>query len=136
MSSRELDAERRKRSLEELERSAWGQPAQDSHLMTTCHRLRKKPIGEFSVEDLRIMVGQNIGLLFLVPMALDVLERDPLAEGDFFPGDLLSSLLRADPGYWSRHEDQRHRLDRVIAGLMHVPAEVEADLAGSQRAKT
>ena len=81
-------------TLEVLEHDVWPAPNHDSHLVCTCHALRKKPIGEFSVEDLRIMIGQRIGLRHLGPRALDVLEENPWAEGDFYPGDLLNSLAR------------------------------------------
>lgn len=60
----------RSKTLQELEQSDWGEPEFDSHLVTTCHRLRRVPLDQFTVEDLRIMIGQNIGLPFLVPMAV------------------------------------------------------------------
>ena len=82
-------------TLNQLEGVVWGEPTFDSSLVTTCHRLRTKPIDQFSVEDLRIMIGQRIGLPHLVPRAVAALERDPLAEGDFYPGDLLASVTRA-----------------------------------------
>jgi len=44
---------------------------------------------QFSVEDLHIMVGQSIGLPYSVPLALQHLPKNPLAEGDFYLGDLL-----------------------------------------------
>jgi len=81
-------------TLEELEGVVWGDPECDSHLLSTCHRLRRKPLDEFTAEDLRIMIGQGIGLPHLVPRALNLLEREPLAEGDCYPGDLLISLVR------------------------------------------
>lgn len=127
MAIRDLDAKRRCRTLDELEGVA-AAPTYDSYLTGTCHRLRKKPIGEFSGEDLRIMIGQNIGLFYLVPIALDVLERHPLARGDFYPGDLLCALLRADPVYWQHHSDQRARLDEIIARIEDVSDDVARDL--------
>jgi hypothetical protein len=69
------------KTLDELEHSVVKEPPFDSHLVTTCHRLRKKPIDEFTVEELRIMIGQKIGLQHLLPVATAVLEREPLAEG-------------------------------------------------------
>src|SRR5687767_13247797 len=81
------------KTLDQLEGVVWGKPTFDSYLVTTCHRLRTKPVDEFSVEDLRIMIGQKIGLPHLVPLAIAVLEREPLAEGDFYPGDLLANLI-------------------------------------------
>ena len=82
------------KTLEELEDADWGEPSYHSHLVETCHELRRKPLRDFTIEDLRIMIGQQIGLPFLVPLALDILEQNPLAEGDFFAGDLLYSVFR------------------------------------------
>ena len=84
-----------RKTLDQLEGVVWGEPTFDSYLVTTCHRLRTKPVDEFSVEDLRIMVGQKIGLTHLVSFAVAALERDPLAEGDHYPGDLLTSMIGA-----------------------------------------
>ncbi len=83
-------------TLTELESEDWGEPPFPSHLVTECHRLRKVPIGDFTTENLRIMIGQNIGLDHLIPMAIQVLRRDPLASGDFFEGDLLRSVIRSE----------------------------------------
>ena len=83
----------RSKSLQEIEGDDWGEPRFDSHLVTTCHHLRRKPIAEFSIEDVRIMVGQRTGLEHLAPLAIEMLEETPLAEGTFYPGDLLKTLI-------------------------------------------
>lgn len=80
----------RDQSLQELEGEDWGEPTFPSYLVRTCHALRRKPLREFMVEDLRIMIGQNIGLDYLIPLALEHLQQNPLVAGDFFPGDLLA----------------------------------------------
>lgn len=64
--------------------------------MIKCHRLRRKPLDQFVAEDLRIMIGQQIGLQYLLPRAIALLSADPLTEGDFYPGDLLKVVLRAN----------------------------------------
>jgi hypothetical protein len=133
MSIRNLDAKRRKHTLDQLESVEWGPPTYDSYLVRTCHRLRTKPIGEFSVEDLRIMIGQQIGLLFLVPLALEKLAEDPLADGDFYPGDLLNSLLRANPDFWRLHANWKARLDQIIVNLVEMPPLVSEHLREYQR---
>jgi hypothetical protein len=84
----------RRKSLQQLESQDWGEPNFHSHLVTECHRLRRVPLREFTAENLRIMIGQDIGLSYLVPLALELLSTDPLTEGDFYKGDLLQSLLR------------------------------------------
>lgn len=82
-------------SLEQLEKDVWPEPDYNSHLVTTCHKLRKKRLSDFSVEDLRIMIGQGIGLKFLLPKAVDILEENPFAEGDFYAGDLLLAVAKS-----------------------------------------
>jgi hypothetical protein len=124
VNSLELHRRRLLQTLDQLEGCAWGPPTFGSHLVTTCHGLRTKPIGEFTVEDLRIMIGQDIGSLFLVPLALERLKQAPLAEGDFFPGDLLCSVLRLPADFWKRHSDLRRLLDDVLDALSEVPEAV------------
>jgi hypothetical protein len=102
------------KTLEELDCEDWGKPEYDSYLVTTCHRLRRVPLRELEIEDLRILVGQQISLKYLLPSALDRLECDPFAEGDFYPGDLLKSVLEVSVGFWEQHPDLRLRMDRII----------------------
>lgn len=85
----------RKKTLEQLDGENWGAPTIGSHLSVSCHKLRQKPIGEFSVENLRMMIGQKFSLEWLMPLALERLQVDPMVEGDNFEGDLLSSCLKA-----------------------------------------
>jgi CDI immunity proteins len=91
-------------TLEQLEERPWGTPEFDSGLVSTCHRLWTKPVSEFSVADLQIMIGQRIGLTHLVPRALHILEVDAMAEGDYYVGDLLTSVIHADSFLVSRPE--------------------------------
>jgi hypothetical protein len=110
------------RTLTEIEGQDWGPPGFASHLVKTCHALRHKPLGTFTVEDLRIMIGQQISLAVLLPLALDSLEHDPLAEGDLEPGALLQSVLRVDPAFW-RSQPGLHR--RIVEVARRVLREAE-----------
>ena len=42
------------------------------------------------------MIGQGIGLKHLLPMAVEELKKNPLAEGDYYEGDLLIQVLGRD----------------------------------------
>jgi hypothetical protein len=114
----------REKTLDELEGVVWGPPNHDSYLVLTCHRLRTKPIGQFDVEDLRIMIGQDIGLPYLLPLALDHLEENPWAEGHMYPGDLLKASAGAEFD-WATREGIRERfrdiLHRAIAEIPRLP---------------
>ncbi|MGM1064905.1 contact-dependent growth inhibition system immunity protein [Saccharothrix sp. Mg75] len=93
-------------TLEQLEGVDWGDPPADAtHLVGAVHRLRRKPVAELGTEDLRVLIGQQVGLRWLVPRALEVLRDDPLAEGDLYPGDLRDAVRRLDDAFWAAHPD-------------------------------
>src|SRR5689334_16560777 len=104
------------KTLEELEGQNWGEPDHTSNLVQTIHRLRRKPINEFTVEDLRITLGQNCGVEHLTPLALNLLEVDPFVEGDFYPGDLLASVMGISRDYWLTHPNEAARMENVADG--------------------
>lgn len=81
----------RDRSLEELEPGA-GSVEGESYLNSEMRRLVRLPLRQLRLEDLRLLIGQSVGLRFLVPMAIEHLEAHPLAAGDFYPGDLLKHV--------------------------------------------
>lgn len=85
------------KTLEEIDGQHWPMPCCASYIEATCAALRKKPLGQFTTEDLRIMIAQDIGAEVLKPFALEVLKQDPLAEGDYYPGDLLEAAARRWP---------------------------------------
>lgn len=81
----------RQMTIEKLEGVVWSEPTYDSQLVVRCHELRKIPLNEFSTGDLRIMIGQQIGLPYLIPLAIEELSKNLLVEGDFYEGDLLKT---------------------------------------------
>ena len=84
--------------------------------------LQLAELKDFRIEDLRLVIGQGDGLPFLVPMALWHLERDPLAEGDFYPGDLLKNVAGVDDAFWAPRPEMRARLVRVLEqALVRLP---------------
>lgn len=44
-------------TLTRLEGNDWGKPNYTSYVVINTHRLRNKPLREFTVEDLRFMIG-------------------------------------------------------------------------------
>lgn len=119
----------RTKTLTELEGENWGPPIHQSSLVETVHRLRQTPIGDFTIEDLRITIGQQVGTPWLVPIAIEHLVVDPLCEGDLYPGDLLNSVLRVDLSYWSRNPEARREIALVAQeALKRLDKSDEADV--------
>jgi hypothetical protein len=113
-------------TIEEREGKAWGEPPADaSRLVRRCHELRTQPIAELSIEDLRLLIGQGIGLEWLVPVALDLLEDDPLAAGDLYEGDLITSVLGVPESYWAGATDEWLRLRDQAEGLVTLERVIE-----------
>jgi hypothetical protein len=94
-----------KKSLQELERQYWGEPNPDTPMVRKCYALRKKPLHDLSMEELRLAIGQQIGLKFLIPLAISHLSENILAHGDFAPGDILRNIWRVPAEFWSSHRD-------------------------------
>jgi hypothetical protein len=118
-------------TLNDLEGAAPA-PTFDSYLVSTIHRLRSKAIGQFTVEDLRICIGQGVGLRWLLPEAAAVLRQAPLAEGDFYPGDLLVAVLGVGSDAWATHPGLRAQVGRAAreaAKQMREKAEADPTLA-------
>jgi hypothetical protein len=71
------------------------------------------------------MIGQNHGLEYLVPLAIEQLQEDPLAEGAYFPGDLLVSVLGGKAEFWRAHpglrEQTRALAERAISLFPTMP---------------
>ena len=116
-------------TLEQLERHVWPDPGpgEATNLIMKCHRLRKKDIGSFTPEDLRVLVGQSIGLKHLTPLALAILERDPLEAGGMgFPGALLTALVRKTN--WAEIEGWSSRIEAVCQAVLSRLAADKADV--------
>jgi hypothetical protein len=104
------------KSLESLEKKIWPAISSDegSYLIKTCNSLRKKPLQDFSTEDLRIMIGQEIGLYFLIPLAIETLTDNLFAEGDMYEGDLLKSVLDVDTKFWDDNKNYWQQLNDLV----------------------
>jgi hypothetical protein len=103
-----------KRSLQQLEGSNWGDPAPvDTLMVQRCKALRRKPLAELDDEDLRLLIGQQIGLDHLVPTALEKLNIDAVAGGDMYEGALAENLTRLGDDWWSSHLTEKAAFEGV-----------------------
>jgi hypothetical protein len=91
-------------SLEQLENDFWKNEEEfPSGLVERCYQYRKIPLKDLAVEQLRILIGQNIGLQFLIPLAYEKLKENITAEGDTYPGDLLNAVVRSEKEFWKKN---------------------------------
>ena len=60
------------------------------------------------------MIGQNISLDILIPMAFERLKQNIMAEGDCYPGDLLNNILTAESSYWIKNPILHRKLTKLF----------------------
>ncbi|HMC02015.1 MAG TPA: contact-dependent growth inhibition system immunity protein [Flavobacteriaceae bacterium] len=95
------------KSLQSLEKKKFNPLDENkgTSLIRTCYGLIRKPLIDFNIEDLRILIGQSIGLNYLIPLAIEKLKTNILVEGDYYEGDLLKMVLNSDREYWTREKE-------------------------------
>jgi CDI immunity proteins len=97
----------RTKSLQQLDGKDWGEPTYFSSLVVECHRLHRIRLNDFTIENLRIMISQELNLEYLIPLALERLCSNPLAEGKYYPGDLLDAVVRVNNEFWLSYPELR-----------------------------
>ncbi len=116
------------KTIEQLEGVVYPLITDNTRLVNTISVLRKKPLKDYTIEDLRISIGQNVGLPYLIPVAIERLSKNILAEGDFYEGDLLSSVLTADRNFWQENKE----LWKTICSLYEKNKHIFSSNAGNE----
>ncbi|WP_351228117.1 contact-dependent growth inhibition system immunity protein [Streptomyces sp. NPDC002133] len=109
------------RTLEELEDNRRPPPAPggSTGLVLAVHALRKRPVGSLTVDELVRLIGQDLGLLFLMPVALKIL-RDTLPAqhaGGWYDDDLLTVALTRSPAAWTADPECSRELLALVGDL-------------------
>lgn len=86
----------------------------DSGLVQRVHAVQKKLLRDFQPDEIRLCVGQGIGLPYLVPRALDILAGDPWVETEYYSGDLLHACIDVERSFWDEHAAERDRMRAVL----------------------
>ncbi|MFE6699810.1 contact-dependent growth inhibition system immunity protein [Streptomyces sp. NPDC057718] len=86
----------RSKTIEQLEGIEWPDlPSDETGLIKAVHKLRKRPINLLTAWEMSRLIGQDVGIPWLLPLALDIL-RDTAADqrlGGFYDDDLLTAVL-------------------------------------------
>ncbi|WP_437046177.1 contact-dependent growth inhibition system immunity protein [Streptomyces sp. enrichment culture] len=126
----------RTKSLEELDGERWGDPPADAtSLVRTVYEWRRRPIGTLEPHELARLIGQDVGLPWLLPLGMELLreEAEKVAAGGFFDGDLLYAMVTRKPEVWMENLEIAHELKKTVSKLpemsRYVKQEVDAFLA-------
>jgi CDI immunity proteins len=102
------------RSLHDLEGDEQADVETSSVHATTCRVHRRTPIGQLGTEALRFLLEEGKSTDVLLRVAVDRLERDPFQGGDFYPGDLLATVLGLPVSIWISVPDLRAQVYALV----------------------
>jgi hypothetical protein len=83
-------------------------------MATVTYPPRSKSPSEYTAEDLRVTISRQLALSRLVPIAIELLEENPLIEAGYYPGDLLEAVLGVDEQYWRSNRDQWDAVREIV----------------------
>ena len=117
------------KSIESLEKKNYGPvPPDESRIVQRLWKLRKVPINEFQIDDIRFMIIQESGLKYLLIKAIDLLKDDLLVEGNYYEGDLLNAVLQIDKENWARLREHWGAVDILIKDKLDYLRSIEPKL--------
>lgn len=103
------------KSIEQLENNYWKDEIEfPSNLVINCHKYRKIPIKDLTIEQLRLLISQKIGIGYLVEIAIEKLEQDIMAQGDLYEGDLLDAVLRLPADFWRENQTGFQTIKKLV----------------------
>jgi hypothetical protein len=109
-------------SLEELTGLKEGDPENaPTPMVAAIMRSWKKPLKELSDDEIGQLVVQHYGYPYLLDLIWPKLEADPLFDGGYYPGDVLSNLIRAEPDIWADRRDYKAGLDALYRRALERP---------------
>ena len=104
--------------------------------VTQSHLLRRKPLKDLSIENLRLLAGQGIGFPWVLELAIEQLERNPWVESDHYEGDLFANVSSVRSEKWARYPELHARFraivererSRLLEGAQGDPYGIEAGI--------
>ena len=98
-----------------MENNVWKELSDyPTDLIEKCHQYRKISISKLSIEQIRLLVSQQIGLEHIIRIVLNKLEQNPLAEGDFYTGDLLTAVSKIPTNFWYGKKAELFNLKKIV----------------------
>ncbi|WP_062269763.1 contact-dependent growth inhibition system immunity protein [Endozoicomonas arenosclerae] len=100
----------------------------DSRLIDRLREASTKKLEDLTPEDLRLLISQRIGLEYLVPIALTLLEENPLCSGNLYVGDLASVLLDLPQSFWESQPALNNRMVEVGDSLTEIRSTLDTEI--------
>lgn len=94
-------------------------PERSTSVKVRLHAARQKPLNTLSTAEVRLLINRHepkeLPLLpNLLALALDILDKEPLLHADYYPGDLLYTVLKLPTEFWHANPDLHQRLTALV----------------------
>jgi hypothetical protein len=116
------------KSIEQIHDLPTESPSFGSGLVDSALRFVKKPLRELKPSEIRLLISQQIGLTSLVPIAVHLLEENPLLETEYYPGDLLRAVVTIERAFWASNEELHRKVLSVLESILEPPQEIISDI--------
>ena len=104
----------REKSLNEIYGWEPMKPELDTYVLRTAARAMRLPLEALSPEEIRLLIGQKVGLRYLLPLAIEILRKNPLKQASMFPGDLLAVCKRLEPDDWNANPAELRAFQNIL----------------------
>ncbi|MEU5647732.1 contact-dependent growth inhibition system immunity protein [Streptomyces pseudogriseolus] len=96
-------------SLERLQGQRWPEPPEDAtSLVRAVHALRRRLVGDLRPEELARLITQDVGLPWLLPLAVRILRDTAPSQiaGGWYDDDLLYAVVTRKAQVWERFPER------------------------------
>ncbi|MFF5494659.1 contact-dependent growth inhibition system immunity protein [Streptomyces aquilus] len=121
----------RGQSLEQLDGKRWPDPPEDSTPMVrNVYELRRRPVGTLEPHELARLIGQDVGLPWLLPLAVEILwdTAPKQVAGGWYDDDLLYAVVTRRPEVWEEVPDAARKLKETVMTLVDLSRYVKQEV--------
>ena len=98
-------------------------------------KLYNTVIEEYSLGDIRFMIGQNLGIDFLINIAFDHLKENIFLDSEYYEGDLLSIILRIPSEFWKMHPTEKDKFLEILSTNYNIIIDQDLSLETNRKIK-
>lgn len=85
-----------------------------SSIQQRTYKLFTVKLSKYTLDDIRFMIGQEVGLSYTIPIAIEELEKDLIIETSYYKGDLLKIILLVNSEYWLNNQILKNKITNLI----------------------
>ena len=86
--------------------------------------LYNKRFSRFSPDELYLCITTGTGLPWTLPLAITLLQEEPLLEAIAHPGDLFSAVMCVESSHWQKNPEMQMAMTKVVEDALELAQEM------------